>query len=112
MRCLNDMTWHACLSALCHACRRGKRQQKRYDVYVGAVSPEAQAAFVPRLNDEHWAAKWWPLEASQLQATELHPVVASPGSCCICWHEPLHSESVWVMLSRHCNKVSRPTVAA
>ena len=95
-----------------HACRRGKRQQKRYDVYVGAVSPEAQAAFVPRLNDEHRAAKWWPLEASQLQATELHPVVASPGSCCICCHEPRHSESIWVTLSRRCNKVSRPTVAA
>ncbi|KAK9819557.1 hypothetical protein WJX81_001897 [Elliptochloris bilobata] len=57
--------------------RRGKSQQKRYDVFVGDVGPEARAAFVPRLNDEHRNASWWPLEASQLQGADLHPVVAA-----------------------------------
>ena len=92
----------ALFHASTHACRRGKRQQKRFDVFVGAVSVEAQAAFVPRLNDEHRAAQWWPLEASQLQATELHPVVARPGTRCTCWHEARFSRA-W--FSRHSHPV-------
>jgi hypothetical protein len=51
--------------------------QKRYDVYVGGVAAEAQAAFAPHLNDEHREARWWPLDAG-LPAAGLHPVVARP----------------------------------
>ena len=76
------LIWHmrkrtAMLSDACTPGRRGKRQQKRYDVFVGGVTPEVQAAFQPHLNDEHREARWWPLEASQLKAAELHPVVVS-----------------------------------
>lgn len=54
--------------------RRGKRNQKHYTVFVAAMTPEAKAAFVPRLNKEHSAWRWFPLQEAMAQL-DLHPVV-------------------------------------
>ena len=58
------------------SCRRGKRKQKHYTVFVAALSPEDKAAFQPQLNHEHSEARWF--RVSELlgeDAPALHPVV-------------------------------------
>ena len=55
-------------------CRRGKKGQKHYTVFVCDVDAAARTAFVPALNDEHREAQWWPLAALP-PVQKLHPVV-------------------------------------
>jgi hypothetical protein len=43
-------------------CRRGKQDQKHYTVFLAAMTPEAKAAYKPKLNEEHSAWQWFPLE--------------------------------------------------
>lgn len=56
--------------------RRGKRGQKEFKLFLGAVTPEARDSFAPELSEESLAWGWYPLE--ELLAPhrrDLHPVV-------------------------------------
>lgn len=54
--------------------KRGKKLQKHYTVYLCEVTPEARAAYEPRLNEEH--SKWaWYSTKELRQRTDVHPVV-------------------------------------
>ena len=55
-------------------CRRGKKKQKQYTVFVCQIDAAAKAAFKPALNEEHREARWWPLGGLP-PAFKLHPVV-------------------------------------
>ena len=51
-------------------CRRGKKQQKHYTVFVCKL----QEAFQPALNSEHSGSRW--VDASHVASLgDLHPVV-------------------------------------
>jgi hypothetical protein len=75
----------ACLPAqlllLLLFCRRGKRNQKHFTVFVADVQASAAQQFVPRLNAEHSEWRWVPWEeviaasSGAVNGFELHPVV-------------------------------------
>jgi hypothetical protein len=59
-------------------CRRGKRKQKHYTVFVATVAPLVQQHYYPNLNTaEHTSWKWFPWQELQqlLPLGKLHPVV-------------------------------------
>lgn len=60
----------------CPFCRRGKKKQKHYTVFVCETTPEAKAEFQPKLNEEHRESRWWPVSALP-PLNQLHPVVVS-----------------------------------
>jgi hypothetical protein len=59
-------------------CRRGKHDQKHYTVYLAAVTPEAKAAYKPKLNEEHSAWQWIPLKVRHALCRCCHPCILSP----------------------------------
>lgn len=56
--------------------KRGKSLQKHYTVYLCELTPEARAAYEPRLNEEH--SKWSWISVDELRRRlDVHPVVHS-----------------------------------
>lgn len=53
---------------------RGKKDDKHYTVFLCAVTDEVKKAFVPALNYEHSAWRWFSLEEAFMRL-DLHPVV-------------------------------------
>jgi len=82
------MSWPLCRVYHCASCcRRGKRSQKHYTVFVADVDAKVARDFVPELDlDEHKVWKWVPWADVLAAATgsnaelELHPVVAALAS--------------------------------
>ena len=54
-------------------CRRGKQDRKHYTVYLAAVTPEAKAAYKPKLNEEHSAWQWFPLKVPRATCCCIAP---------------------------------------
>jgi hypothetical protein len=80
-------------------CRRGKKQQKHFTIFVADMNSEAAQHFVPKLSTESRDWKWVPwadvlaaAAGSSNTALDLHPVVA-------------------VLASQHVNEVRSATEA-
>jgi hypothetical protein len=62
-------------------CRRGKRNQKHYTVFVADVHISTAELYIPRLNAEHSEWCWVPWDqvvaegSGAANGLELHPVV-------------------------------------
>jgi hypothetical protein len=62
-------------------CRRGKRNQKHYTVFVADVQPSTAQQYEPRLNAEHSEWRWVPwsdvmaANSGAANGLDLHPVV-------------------------------------
>ena len=55
-------------------CRRGKKGNKHYTVFVASIDEDARSTWVPQLNEEHHQATWFSgFQAAALP--DLHPVV-------------------------------------
>ena len=55
-------------------CRRGKRNQKAFTVYFGAITAETKASFTPVLSPESLAWGWYPLDKLKAMHSGLHVV--------------------------------------
>ena len=55
-------------------CRRGKHNQKEFTVYLGAITAETKATFVPILSRESLAWGWYPLDKLKGMHSGLHVV--------------------------------------
>ncbi len=70
---LSNQSEHSLHHMAC-MCRRGKKGNKHYTVFVAAIDEQARATWSPELNEEHHEARWF--SASEAAALpNLHPVV-------------------------------------
>ena len=59
------------------SCRRGKHGIKLHTVYLASAAAGAAASFKPTKLDDHHEASWVNLtDAVQLDAAQLHPILA------------------------------------